>query len=47
MKIGVKVSEATLEEMIIYEAVCKHVIEEILSDFLGMVNSNKVEKEND
>lgn len=47
MKISIKFTEASLEDMIIYEAVCKPLIEEILDEFLGMVNSNKVEKEND
>ena len=47
MKIGIKILEASLEEMIIYEAVCKPLIEEILSDFLGMMNSKLVEKEED
>lgn len=47
MKISVKVYEATLEEMIIFEAVCKPLIEEVLEQFLCEVNSSKVEKEND
>ena len=47
MKIGINISEASLEEMIIYEAICKPLIEEILSDFLGMTNRELVEKEND
>lgn len=45
MKIGIKISEASLEEMIIYEAICKPLIEDILSDFLGMMNSKLVEEE--
>lgn len=46
MKIGIKIEEASLEEMIIYEALCRPLIEDILKDFLHMVNSKQNEKEN-
>lgn len=47
MKIGIKISEATLEEMIVYEAICKPLIEEILEEFLNVANPNKVEEEDE
>lgn len=45
MKIGIEISEASLEQMIIYEAIYKPLIEDILSDFLCMNNSEKCEVE--
>ena len=46
MKISIIVQDATLEDMIIFEAICKPMIDEVL-DECGFLKSNKVEKENE